>query len=324
MQTLPQTLRIGVIRGGPSSEYDISLQTGKSVLEHLSETHRPIDIYISRDGKWHIKGIERPPERIFGHVDVIFNALHGKYGEDGVVQEILNRHGVKYTGSDRYPSAVAMNKWLTKEKAKSFGIKTPIAHLVKKDDDLKTKTREILTSIPYPIIVKPTSGGSSIGLHVANSHQELLEAISYILGKGDSVLVEEMIKGKEASCGVIENFRNREIYSLPPVEIIPPKGKIFDYESKYNGKSTEICPGNFSNHEKAEIERISTLIHKILELSHYSRSDFIVSPKRGVYFLEVNTLPGLTKESLLPKSLEAIGSNMKEFIHHTIGLALNK
>ncbi len=256
MQTLPRTLRIGVIRGGPSSEYDVSLQTGKSVLKHLSETHRPVDIYISRDGKWHIKGIERSPERILGHVDVVFNALHGKYGEDGVVQDILNRHGAKYTGSDRYPSAIAMNKWLTKEKAKSFGIKTPIASLIKNDDDIKTKTREILTSIPYPIIVKPASGRSSVGLHIANTPQELLESISYILGTGESAIVEEFIKGKEASCGVINNFRNKEIYSLPPVEI-------------FSSEKREICPGNFSEVEKKEIARIAELIHKNLELDHY-------------------------------------------------------
>src|SRR4051812_28058000 len=110
MTTLPSSLRIGVLRGGPSPEYDASLKTGGHVLKYLNETHKPLDIFISKDGTWHVQGIERKPERILKQVDVVWNALHGLYGEDGGVQEILNHHGVPYTGSDRMASAVAMNK----------------------------------------------------------------------------------------------------------------------------------------------------------------------------------------------------------------------
>ena len=324
MQTLSPSLRIGVLRGGPSSEYDVSLKTGANVLKHLSATHRPIDIFITKDGKWHMNGVERSPERILKNVDVIFNALHGSYGEDGGVQEVLDCLGVPYTGSGKMESAIAMNKWMTKERAILAGIKTPISTLVRQTDSLTDKAKEIFYSIPYPLIVKPASGGSSLGLHKVSTSGELLSALESVLSEHGSALVEEYIKGKEGTCGVIENFRGQKIYSLPPVEIISPAGKMFDYDSKYNGESKEICPGNFSEKEKKEIERVAKLIHDKLGLRHYSRSDFIVSPRRGVYFLETNTLPGLTEESLMPKSLKAVGIEMKEFLGHLLHLAIHR
>ena len=128
------------------------------------------------------------------------------------------------------------------------------------------------------------------------------------------VLIEEFIKGKEATCGVVEKFREEPIYSLLPVEIIAPKDfDFFDFEAKYSGKSSEVCPGNFSAKENETIQKMAKEVHKILGLRHYSRTDFIVNPKRGVYVLEANTLPGLTKESLFPKSLKAVGSSLSHF-----------
>lgn len=324
MQTLPSSLHIGVVRGGPSPEYDVSLKTGANVLRHFSETHIPIDIFISKDGKWHMNGLERSPERILKHVDVVFNALHGAYGEDGGVQEILDHHGVPYTGSNRYASAIAMNKWITKEKAILAGIKTPISILVRRTDSLEDKAKEIFNTIPHPMIVKPACGGSSLGLHKVDSFKDLLDALENVLSGHGSAIVEEYIVGREATCGVIDNFRGQKIYSLPVVEIIPPAGKLFDYDSKYSGESREICPGNFSEKERKEIEKVAKLIHDRLGLRHYSRSDFIVSPRRGIYFLEVNTLPGLTEESLLPKSLEAVGIKIKDFLHHLVHMAVHK
>lgn len=324
MQIISPSLRIGVIRGGPSVEYEVSLGTGGNILKHLSASHNPLDIFISRDGKWHIQGIERTPERILKHVDVVVNALHGTFGEDGGLQEILDSHGTRYTGSDKLSSAIAMNKWMTKERVEKAGIKTPLYFIVRQEDSISEKAKFIFNSIPHPMIVKPACSGSSFGLYKVNSFSELVSALEVILSEHGSAIVEEYIVGKEATCGVVDNFRGRDIYALPPIEIIPPTGKLFDYESKYNGQSQEICPGNFSKEEKKEIEEISAKIHQILGLSHYSRSDFIISPKRGIYFLEVNTLPGLTNESLLPKSLNAVGVTMPEFLHHIIFLALNQ
>lgn len=325
MQTLPDSLRIGVIRGGPSSEYEVSLKTGGHVLEILSETHRPIDIFISKDGVWHMGGLEKSPEKILKNVDVVWNGLHGEFGEDGKIQEILSSHGVRYTGSEKYPSSITMNKWLTKEHLKSLGIRTPVYELVRQTDNLKEKAKEIFNSIPHPLIIKPVRGGSSLGIKIVDNYVDLYKALYEILSEESDALVEEYIKGKEATVGIIDNYRNQKLYSLPPIEIRhKSKDGYFDFDSKYSGEAEEICPGNFSQSEKKEIETLATLIHQHLGLRHYSRSDFIVSPKRGIYFLEVNSLPGLTKESLIPKALHSVGSSTKDFIHHILLLALNK
>ncbi|MBC7836866.1 ATP-grasp domain-containing protein, partial [Acetobacteraceae bacterium] len=133
--------------------------------------------------------------------------------------------------------------------------------------------------------------------------------------------VEEFIKGKEATVGVVDNFRGEKFYALMPVEIVPPPSReFFDYHAKYSGESTERVPGNFTHSEKEELMYLAKRAHETLGLSHYSRSDFIVS-KRGIYFLEINTLPGLTGESLLPKALAAGGSKLPEFLDHVITLA---
>ena len=294
---LPQSLRIGVLRGGPSPEYEISLQSGSFVLKNLSETHKPIDIFISRDGKWHVQGIERSPERILSHLDVLWNALYGQYGEDGKVQEILKHHGVMYTGSDKFSSSVAMNKWITKERAILAGIKTPLAFIVRPDDSLFEKVKEIFQSIPHPLVVKPVNGRSSVGIHVVTSFKELLEALENVLSQYPGALVEEYISGKEACCTAIDNFRGQDIYTFPPSE-------------------------KLSKVENDEVEYATKKIHQNLGLSHYSQSDFIVSPRRGVYFLEVNTLPNISEKSKLSQSLESVGVSIKEFLHHVIRLAL--
>jgi D-alanine-D-alanine ligase len=313
MQILSPLLRIGVLRGGPSNGYDMSLQTGANVLKQLATTHTPVDIFISKDGKWHMNGVERAPERILKNIDVVFNALHGTYGEDGQVQEILNHHGVPYTGSDRYASAIAMNKWITKERAILAGIKTPLSMLVRETDPLSTKAKEIFNTIPHPLIVKPACGGSSLGIQKVDSYSELLSALEQTLALHGSAVVEEFIVGREATCGVIDNFRGEKLYSLPPVEL-----------TSFNGKSDEICPGNFTEKEKKEIERVAKMIHDKLGLRHYSQSDFVVSPRRGVYFLETKTLPNLTEDSHILKSLKAVGVEIKDFLHHILHLTIHK
>ncbi len=324
MNSLPSSLRIGVLRGGPSLEYDLSLRGGARILQEFSETHRPIDIFISRDGKWHVQGVERSPERILKNVDVVFNALHGAYGEDGQVQQLLNRVGVPYTGSDRFQSAVSKNKSMAKDIARAAGIKTPISVVVRRSDSLSDKATEIWNSIPNPLVVKPVSGGSSLGVSVVESYSELLSSLEDVLAENDSALVEEYISGRQATCGVVDSFRGQDVYVLPVIEMIVPKDKkFFDFDLKYSDRNEEICPGNFSIAEKKEIERSSKLIHTKLGLRHYSRSDFIVSPRRGVYFIEVNALPGLAEKSSLFLSLKSVGVSAKEFLHHVVALALD-
>ena len=330
-------IKVGVIRGGVSGEYEVSLASGAQVLSHLrsdvmKDKYKAVDIFIDRDGVWHINGIPITMAQIIHKVDVIINALHGDYGEDGKVQQELEQWKIPYTGSGPFASAIGYNKFLTKQEFAKLGINTP-RHILfpayQEDFDepksryAEKKAREVWERLPPPWIVKPLTGGSSMGVHVCKTFQSLVDAFEESVNEKVSVLVEEFIKGKEATVGVIDDFRGKKVYALPPIEIrIPETSTFFDNEVKYNGQSQEICPGNFTSEEKEELERLAALIHKGLDLSHYSRSDFIIHPKGGIYALEVNTLPGLTDQSLMPKALNAVGATMPEFIEHIIKLAM--
>lgn len=317
---------VGVLRGGPSSEYEISLLSGARVLTALDpEKYTARDIFIDRAGNWHLRGVAVPPEHALRGIDVAFNVLHGEYGESGEVQKILESLGTPYTGSDAFSSTLAYNKHTTKEMVKKLGMKVAHGVVVEPTDDVEAIALNLFRTFPHPAIVKPLAGGSSVGMTVADSYHALHDGLQRALAVSPKVLVEEFIKGKEATVGVIEHFRNERLYALMPVEIVPAtEHGFFNYEAKYQGGSTERCPGNFTHSEKQQLEEAAKKIHEILGARHYSRSDFIIS-KRGIYFLEINSAAavGLTQESLLPKAIEAVGFSMPGFVDHIIALALS-
>jgi D-alanine-D-alanine ligase len=324
---------VGVVRGGPSSEYEVSLKTGGNVLRHLgqepvSQFYQPVDIIISKEGAWHRDGVERSPSRTLAGVDVVFNAMHGQFGEDGQAQKILDGLGVPYTGSDAFASAVGMNKILAKETFSKAGIKTPYYTVVRRGDDLRERYDYVFHHFLLPFVVKPASAGSSVGVTIVKSYIDFFAAVEKALAHGDTVLVEEYIRGREATAAVIDNFRGKSFYALPPIEIVSPSSSdFFDYQAKYSDGTTaasEVCPGNFSPFEKRDLEELAIAAHKALGARHYSRTDFIVSPRRGIYVLEINTLPGLTDASLVPKALAAVGASLGDFFHHIISLARGK
>ncbi len=324
-----QKRRIGVLRGGPSPEYEFSLATGKNILKQMPEEYIPVDIFVSKDGAWHEGGFEKSPGRILGSVDAVVNAMHGSYGEDGTVQKILDQFGTPYTGSGAVPSAISMNKILTKKVLERHDVRTPLYVSIAKSDalnDMNATVERIFTNLPFPLVIKPATGGSSVGLSVVNTKNDISTALHKALAYGEYVLAEEFIDGKEATCGVIDDFRNKSTYVLMPVEVVLPsshKQNIFDYESKSAYAHPLNTPGNFTEAEKREIERVSELVHLALGLRHYSRLDFRVHPKRGAYCLEVNTLPDLSEKSSFVKSLESVGSNIKDFLSHLIQKTLH-
>ncbi len=319
-------LKVGVLRGGPSSEYNVSLKTGQSVMENLSEKYQPIDIFIDKEGTWHIEGLPHEPYQAFKKVDLIFNAMHGEYGEDGKVQQILDTHNIPYTGSRSLGSAMAMNKLTSKNIFSQYGLKTPSHKIlkIKPEDDIQDHALELFRNFPVPFIIKPISTGSSVGVYLAKDFPAIVEGLNKAAANFSDLLIEEYIAGREATVGVIDNFRNQPLYSLPAIEIRPPKKNVFfDLDAKYSGKSQEICPGNFSHAEKEQLQELAKQAHQALGLRHYSRSDFIVTPRRGIFILETNTLPGLTSESLFPKALNAVGSNLPDFLDHVLQLAMD-
>jgi D-alanine-D-alanine ligase len=325
-------VRVGVLRGGPSREYQVSLDTGASVLKNLPEDiYHPHDILIDKSGVWHIGGLPVDPHKALSRVDVIFNALHGEYGEDGKVQQILDTHGIPYTGSQSLPSAIGMNKSLSKKIFRDHGLKTPHHILIEKSDladrgSIDKVVFRIFRSFPVPAVVKPVASGSSVGVSIVRKFEDIESALNHAFEVGnDSVMVEEYIPGTEATVGVVDDFRGASVYALPPIEIRPHgRDSFFDYDAKYGGKSDEIVPGNFSHDIKHELMHLAIMAHQALGARHYSRSDFMVSPRRGIYILETNTLPGLTDASLLPKALHAVGAPLGHFLDHVIRLAMGR
>lgn len=314
---------VAILRGGPSTEYDVSLKTGSGVLSVLNdEPFRTRDVVIDQTGTWYVKGVAVTPEQALTGVDVVFNALHGAYGEDGTVQRILDRLGIPYTGSRAYPSSIAMNKQLTKEIATKAGLLVPRGMRVNRDTPagLRQAAQTISNLFGPHYVVKPNTGGSSLHTYVATSLAELVRALEQAFEATAAVLVEERVIGQEATVAVLEQYRQQRAYAFPPIEIVPPAQSFFDYEAKYNGVTEERCPGCFRIEESDELLKAAVTIHQALDLRHYSRSDFIVTP-HGVYFLEANTLPGLTTASLFPKAIEAVGGTYRELVLHLLNLA---
>ena len=287
-------MRVGVVMGGPSSEHDVSIMSGLNVLRALSvlRRHEAYPVYITQSGAWLFGDRHEwlSPTEAIGRVDVVFNALHGEYGEDGQVQQILEGHKIPYTGSGILASAMAMKKSIAKDVYKKTGLKTPRGLVVKKSANLKDSARDINETLFPPWIIKPAGRGSSVGVAIAKDVPEIPSALEKAFLYDDEALAEEFIAGREATCGVLENFRGKEYYALPVIEIIPPDGNFFNYEVKYNGATKEICPAHLDDKISKEIQEMAVRAHSALGLRHYSRSDFIISPK-GIYILETNTLP---------------------------------
>lgn len=319
-------IKVGVLRGGPSSEHEVSLKTGEAVLANLPEKYFGHDIFIEKNGDWNMDGKYAYPEKVFRSVDVMFNAMHGYYGEDGKVQSMLEHHRVPYTGSGALASAIGMNKFMAKGAFKAAGLRTPVGILLDADIGAREGVKKVFSKISPPWVVKVVNGGSSVGVYIAKDPISLAGALesAFAVGGKEKVMIEEYIRGKEATCGVIDSFRGQDVYALPVVEIMPAQGhSFFDNESKYSGQAREIIPANFNMDIKREIERMARAAHRAIGARHYSRSDFIISP-RGIYILEINTLPGLTSESLLPKSIEAVGSSYGELLDHLLTMAMGR
>ena len=313
---------VGVLRGGPSREHEVSLKTGAAIIANLpAERYVARDIYIDKNGEWHDRGKVVSPERILRQLDVALIGLHGEYGEDGEVQRLLERFSVPYAGADAFGSYLAMHKLMAKTRAQEAGLLTPEFRHIEQVEESEAVAHDVIRSFHQPVVVKPIGWGSSVGVSVVGGYAPVLSAIQQLFAEGaPSVLVEEYIRGKEATVGIVENLRGEKLYSLPPVEIIPPEGDFFSYNAKYSGATRELCPGTFSRTASEELQVAAKAMHRALGLRHYSRSDFIVAPS-GIYYLETNTLPGLTTESLMPKALASVGVSFPDFLSHLVTLA---
>lgn len=230
--------------------------------------------------------------------DITFLGLHGGEGENGKLQATFDLLGIKYTGPDSLGCAVAMDKGFTKHIFMQAGVDTPPGMSLHKS--APDKSPEAL-GLSLPVVVKPCSGGSSIGVYIVHTEDEYTDALSKSFRYEDEVVVESYIKGREFACGIIDGE------ALPPIEIIPKTG-FFDYTNKYqDGATDEVCPADISEEISDKMKELTVRAYHALKLNVYSRADFLLDDKGNLYCLELNTLPGMTSASLLPKEAQAVG-----------------
>jgi len=323
-------MRIGVLRGGISDQYDISLLSGGAVLNALrSLGHKPIDILITKDGSWNMNGLPLEPEELTDKIDFIWNALHGEIGEDGMIQEFFDTINIPYTGSGKEASEIFSNKLRAKELFKELGLKTPSYEYIPVFDERifgddiekysKGSAKRVWQSFSPPWVVKPLSGGSSKGIILARTFQELVDAIESVIVQGNDALVEEFVDGKEVSLGIIEGLRGEKQYTLIPKEVVKD-GKILSTYDRASGNYSFRTLGSIDNHHKEDMSEKFAEIFDRLNLKHYAVADFIISP-RGLYILEIDTLPELHDGGIICRSLNDLGISMPEFVNHIIMVA---
>lgn len=313
---------VGVLRGGASSEYDLSLKTGATMLNALPESEFDVrDIFIDKNGYWHARGVPADPARALSQVDVVLNGLHGGAGEDGRVQRILDRIGIPYTGSSVTASALSLNKLLAGSTLAKAGIRMPRAVAFTSSSDMHTgeMAQFVFSQFGAPFIVKPGNEGGSHGVHYVATIIELPEVLGEVIDAFGSALVEEFIIGEEATVGIIEGFRGEELYALPPARVMYPEESPFlHFDHHRAGDVRHLVPSEFSDLEKQALMDVARSAHRALGLSQASRADFIVT-RRGPYLLEVNSLPGLHEHAAFPQMLESVGASVTDYLRHLVG-----
>ena len=293
--------KVAVLFGGNSSERDVSLHTGLAVIEAIKNDYYVEPININDDyTSLHKKLLD---------IDVVFIALHGGYGEDGRLQEYFDKHNIKYTGSGHKASQIAMDKNKTKLIAKKN--KIPVLNWLIIDN----LNNYNLDKLKFPLIVKPNDGGSTIGLYYCKDLNEFKININKSFDNSKASMIEEYIKAREISVPILDG------QVLPIIEIFP-KAFLYDYDSKYksNGSKYEV-PAQIKDSISRKLANDALLIYNKIGCRHYARVDFLLSSD-NYYLLEINTLPGLTSTSLLPKSASKIGLSYKSLVDKIIELAI--
>jgi D-alanine-D-alanine ligase len=332
-------LRVAVLMGGDSSERDISLKSGTMVLRHLDRGKYDVvgvdlarlpgreDVSLPGDAASEA-ALELLPARTLIHADpsqpgrpdVVFIAMHGRGGEDGTVQGLLELLGLPYTGSGVLASALALNKALAKKVFVHDGIRTPafVSFTLNGSAPPAEIARRILDTVGLPCVVKPACEGSTIGMSFVHEAGALPAALQEAQRYDREIVVERFIRGVEITAGILGND---EPQVLPLVEIVPQSG-VYDYEAKYTpGATEEIVPARIPEAAAEEARRLALAAHRALGCRGISRVDMIVAAD-GVHVLEVNTIPGLTETSLVPCAARAVGISFPELLDRLVALAL--
>lgn len=328
-------LKIALVLGGTSPERDVSKSSGQSVYKALLSLgcnpilidpaygiNQPKDksIFFAHEDNLEISNINyvrAVNSKLFDNVDIAFLALHGKWGEDGTIQSLLELRGVKYTGSKVLASALAMDKIMSKILFQHYGVVTPTWITIENNhNDYLKLIEKIKSKLGFPCVVKPNDQGSTVGITICKAEDELPSAFDLAKSYSTRILVEEFINGRELTVAVLDNK------PLPVLEI-KPKHNVYDYECKYtSGMSEYEVPAKIPEDVAKQIQAQALAAHISLGCEVYSRADFRLSNELKPYCLEVNTLPGMTSTSLVPKMAKAIGISFEELIEKIITLSL--
>lgn len=308
-------LRVALIFGGTSEERKVSIKSANSVRPALVKKYKVTDIEVKPKGDW-IKKIHGLKSKI----DVAFLALHGPGGEDGTVQAVLELLGIKYTCSGVLASALAMDKAMTKRVVASEGFTVP-AHIILNREDYRKNPKKYLSQLRGKLVVKPNSIGSSFGVTISSDKLEIKKGIESAFQHDEQVLIEQYIEGRELTVPVLGN---RNPKALPVIEIVPKNGsKFFDFQAKYNPSfSDEIVPAPITKALAKELQEIAVAVHQLLDCRGFTRTDFMVTKNGKINFLEINTIPGMTNNSLTPKAAKVAGLSFEQFLDKVIALAL--
>lgn len=340
-------INVIILTGGPSTEHEVSINTGKVIWGALDKNKYNVrPIVIDNKGKWlppaesvkllasgavaaeknaSTREITISEIKSRAKADVVFIAMHGKYGEDGTVQGLLEAAGIPYTGSGVLASALAMDKVRSSEIFAAHGIKVP-AFVSYDARDWKNGRELILEDISckigIPCVVKPPCGGSSVGITIVKDKKNLPRAINKALAMENRVMIQKFIAGSEVTCAVLDDGKNP--LALSPTQIIPKSSEFFDYKAKYTtGASEEITPPRLPSGIIKRIQLIALAAHKILGCAGMSRTDMIVSGEK-IYVLETNTIPGMTSTSLLPQAAKVAGISLPELLDKIIESAIRR
>lgn len=328
MNAMKQKWNIAILAGGDSGEYEISIKSAEVVRNHLDPSIFDIYLIVFREGDWF--HTDKKGNKVFVDrddfslsidgvkitFDGVFIAIHGTPGEDGKVQGYLEMLGIPYTSCDSITSAITFDKFFCNHFVKSFGVKISKSIRLSKEDIVTVD--EILSQLSLPFFVKPDRGGSSVGTSKVSRRDEIVPALEKAFREDRLVIMEEHIPGRELSCGTI-SFKGNVI-TLPVTEIIS-KNEFFDYEAKYEGKSEEVTPADIPATVAGLIGETSLKLYKLLNCRGMVRFDYILKDA-NLYFLEVNTVPGMSELSIVPQQAVKAGISLRDLFTETMLAAL--
>ena len=331
-------IKLGIIYGGLSTEHEVSINSAKSIIDNIDKDKYEIyKIYIDKKGNWYKE--DNKIDNVFDYLrnlDVIFPILHGLYGEDGTIEGLFELLGVPYVGCNVLSSSICMDKIYTKMILDKIGIDTAKYIYVKKvkdkyiyinntfdEKELSLEEISLLVedSLSFPVFVKPSRSGSSIGINKAHNKEELIKYIKYASGFDSKILIEENIIGRELECAILGN----DLVEASPIGEILPKGEFYSYNAKYIDDSETLIPNDIDKIVYDKIRSIAVKAYKALDCRGLSRVDFFLEKDTNRIILnEINTMPGFTTISMYPKLWESIGISYKELLDKLINLALEK